>query len=162
MGSVTVQRHQPAALRSDPLVRATPPHTVHPQQISADLDGFHGRLRPSLATVYQIHRGIEHAIRDELLADTGNAGLQATLNLGALEIVTGEFAALRLREPGGSEHVRVGDLEVVPFRGYDPADPFGQIRHGWRRLRPYLKVDPAVPTFVGMGSSGRRGVEEPE
>lgn len=105
---------------------------------------------------------VEYAIRDELLADTGNAGLQATLNLGALEIVTGEFAALRLREPGGSEHVRVGDLEVVPFRGYDPADPFGQIRHGWRRLRPYLKVDPAVPTFVGMGSSGRRGVEEPE
>ena len=40
---------------------------MHPQQISADLDGFHGRLRLSLATVYQIHRGIEHAIRDELL-----------------------------------------------------------------------------------------------
>ena len=51
MGSVTVQRHQPAALRSDPLVRCEFRHTqcIRNRSHRQTSDGFHGRLRLSLA-----------------------------------------------------------------------------------------------------------------
>lgn len=122
---------------------------------------------------------IEYAIRDEVLADS-SAGLQATLELGATEIVCGEFMGQRLREPGAADEVCVGEVSLKPFRGVphqfadahrlplgfapggDASDPFCMRALGWRRLRPYLKVDPAVPVVSEVLSGGdRSGLEEP-
>lgn len=103
---------------------------------------------------------IEYAIRPDWL-DSSEAGVQATLNLGALEIVTGEFMALRFRQPGAGDYVRDGEQETFPYRGSDPADPFGQVRVGWRRLRPFLRHDLRVSEAGSvLAGGGRAGVEE--
>ena len=103
---------------------------------------------------------VEFSLQEDLVADTANTGLQATLNLGALEIVCGEFMALKLREPGAADEVHIGEVAVVPYRGYDPADPFSLIRKGWKRLRPFLKIDPRIGTTGGVGGIGDRTLEE--
>ena len=81
---------------------------------------------------------IEHAILQEHLDDTSNAGLQATLTLGATEVVAGEFLAQSYREPGASETIAFADVFIGNrFDGRarsDIADPLG-----WSRLAPYLK-----------------------
>lgn len=100
---------------------------------------------------------IEFAIRDDWIA-SGDAGVVATLNVGALEILTGEFMALRFRQPGAADHVRDGEVETVPYRGYDPADPYGQVRVGWRRLRPYLKQNGLISDTI-LAAGDRAGVE---
>lgn len=99
----------------------------------SDIDTLVAEMKPA----------IEYAIADRFLADTGSTGLQATLNLGALEIVCGEFLAQLLREEGASEQMTVGDITIGdrPQRNrlIDLADPYGLQRQGWTRLRPYLK-----------------------
>ncbi|MCW5941696.1 MAG: hypothetical protein KIS66_05665 [Fimbriimonadaceae bacterium] len=84
---------------------------------------------------------IEYAIRPESLAATGDVGLQATLNLGATEIVGGEFLAQRVRREGALDVTLVGDLAVRPFGARNPADPYGLAAQGRARLAPYLKAD---------------------
>src|SRR6188474_3217921 len=81
----------------------------------------------------------EYFIRPEHIADSGNAGLQATLNLGATEIVCAEFLEQLSREPGAAEKLTIGDLSLEPANG--PA--FFIRKQGWGRLKPYLKFDPA-------------------
>jgi hypothetical protein len=97
---------------------------------------------------------IEHAIQPERIADTANAGLQATLNLGALEIVCGEFLAQLSRSPGWLDEIAVGDLRFAPAAKVDPLDPFGLKTQGWARLRPYLRVDPALPAPAAVRLAG--------
>lgn len=87
---------------------------------------------------------VEFAILASALADTGNTGLQATLSLGATEVVCGEFLAQKKRlenaEPpaGGAA------------RPFDPTDPARLAAKGWKRLRPYLKVDPPFARQGGV------------
>jgi hypothetical protein len=88
---------------------------------------------------------IEYAIRPEHLADP-DAGLQATLTVGATEVVAGELLAMLYRRPGWREVIRLGDLELDPRLGTDLSDPGGLKAQGWARLRRYLKVDPIAPT----------------
>lgn len=102
---------------------------------------------------------VEFAVREDCLLDTGNAGLQATLTLGATEIVCGEFAAQLLREPGAVERVQVGSMLVEPFAGKSVADPSELIAAGWARLRPYLKLDPLVPIASAIGAGGNKQEE---
>ena len=99
---------------------------------------------------------IEYFIRPEYIADTGNAGLQATLNLGATEIVCSEFLEQLSREPGAGEKLTIGDLSLEPANG--PA--FFIRKQGWGRLRPYLKFDPAeASTKVKVGKGKAPAVQ---
>ncbi len=84
---------------------------------------------------------IEFAIRDEILADTLNAPLQATLNLGALEIVSGETLAELHRGLGALDCLKLGGDLLIPFNHRPPMDPFGLVAAGRARLRPFLKMD---------------------
>lgn len=84
---------------------------------------------------------IEHAIRPEALAATGDVGLQATLILGATEVVCGEFLAQRLRREGALDVTLVGDVAIRPFGAQRPSDPFGLVAQGLARLTPYLRAD---------------------
>jgi len=96
---------------------------------------------------------IERALRPDALADP-DSGLQATLNLAALEIVAGEFCAQLWRKPGWADSVVVFGLEFRPaYAGGDPTDPSGLKGQGWERLRPWLRVEPPLP---GVRSGGAR------
>jgi len=102
---------------------------------------------------------IEHFIRPEYIADTGNAGLQATLNLGATEIVCAEVLEQLAREPGASEKLIIGDLSLEPANG--PA--FFIRKQGWNWLKPYLKLDPAEGTNSKVSSAkGKAPLSQPE
>lgn len=104
---------------------------------------------------------IEYAVRPEHVADTANSGLQHTLNLAALEIVSGEFFAQLCRMPGFAEAVVVSGLEIRPFVGSDARDPSGLIAQGWTRIRPFLRSDPSMPAKAPIGLAGRKVEEEP-
>ena len=100
---------------------------------------------------------IQFAIRDEHIADTGNAGLQATLNLGAAEIVGAEFLDQLEREPGATETVTVGGLTIRPDGS--PAETLKD--SGWGRLRPYLKADPSETSGLRVTAApGKRQESE--
>ena len=101
---------------------------------------------------------IEHRIEDGHLA-TSDTDLRATIDLAANEIVAGELLAIIRREPGGSETVVLGEVEIRPWLGKDPLDPFGLKRSGWSRLDPYLKQ---VGELSSPGSSGVASLGEPE
>lgn len=96
---------------------------------------------------------ITYAIRDEHIADTGNTGLQATLNLGALEVVCGEILDQIRRETGAMEHVRLGDFELWPAIAKDALGPLGLKEAGWARLKPFLKADLSGRS-AGVASGG--------
>lgn len=97
---------------------------------------------------------IEFAILDDRIADTTNTGLQATLNLGALEICCGEFVAQRCREPGFADALELDGLSLTPYFEKSARDPSGLVSAGWYRLKPYLKsgvdVGPYVQILSGL------------
>lgn len=97
---------------------------------------------------------VEFAIRAEHLADSGNAGLQATLKLGLTEVICGELLEQIAREPGALESVRIGDLEFSPPPPSVWSTLAGLKRQGWARLRPFLKSDVAgvLATVIAGGS----------
>jgi len=101
---------------------------------------------------------IEYALQDSALADTGNTGLQATLNLGATELVSGEFYAQFARNPGAYDSLTIMDVSVRPFYGNNPLDPTGMKAQGLERLRPFLKKDPLLGSLavisMTMGKEG--------
>lgn len=105
---------------------------------------------------------IEFAVMPQHIADTGNSGLQATLNLGAAEIIAGEFLAQAFREPGSSEELRFADVSFGPrppsHMRSSVADPFGLKDQGWARLAPYLKpaVASALATKTGIRALERK------
>lgn len=102
---------------------------------------------------------LEHAIEASYINDVGNTGLQATLNLGATEMVTGEFLAQLAREPGGSEGLYFGWLEVRPsFQNLN--DPYGLKAQGAMRLQPYLKHKDELQGSLGVLVGGSRTEEE--
>jgi len=98
---------------------------------------------------------IEYAIKPEHIADASNTGLQSTLNLGALEIVAGEYFAILSHKPGTFDTVTVDRFEVRPYVGTDANDPSGWKNQGWARLRPYLSVDPALPAMADVRTASR-------
>lgn len=102
---------------------------------------------------------VEYAIKPEHIEDTGSAGLVATLDLGAAEVVAGEFLAQLARFAGAADTIQIGDLFVTPIFG-NVADPYGLKDQGWLRLRPYLRIDPGLlaraPTTASPGKRGQR------
>lgn len=84
---------------------------------------------------------IEYSILAEHIANTGDTGLQATLNLGAAEVIAGEFLAQTFREPGVAEVIEIGELKIgdrLPPRA-PINDPHLLKDQGWKRLAPYVK-----------------------
>ena len=98
---------------------------------------------------------LEYAIRDAFLADVANTGLQSTLSLGACELVAGEFLAQLAREPGGSETLVFGWMEVRPVI-QNLADPYGLKEQGALRLRPFLKPQDSLQGSLGVLVGGDR------
>lgn len=102
---------------------------------------------------------IEFAVEPGFIADTSNTGLQATLNLGATELISGEFLAQLAREPGGSDGLFFGWLELRPaFR--DLSDPFGLKSQGSLRLEPFLKHIDSLQGSLGVHMGGSRTGED--
>jgi len=97
---------------------------------------------------------IQYAIRDEHLADAGNAPLQATLNLGATEIVAAEFLDQLAREPGTFDTVVLEGFELRPS-----AAPIAWLRgRALARLRPFSKRD-VGGALGGVAAAGSRHEE---
>lgn len=103
---------------------------------------------------------MEYLIEPSFLNDTGNTGLQALLNLGAVELVAGEFLAQLLRETGASETLLFGWLEVKPA-SRDLLDPFGMKAQGAARLGPFLKHNDELQNSLGVLTGGLRQEEAP-
>lgn len=94
---------------------------------------------------------IEYRIRAECL-DASEAGLLATLDLGATEIVCGEFLAQRLREEGALVEVEDAGVITRPYLYGSLRDPYELQAQGWERLGPYLKR-----SFGGSSAPGGDG-----
>ncbi|MCE5322063.1 hypothetical protein LLG46_01970 [bacterium] len=84
--------------------------------------------------ITEMQSALQYSIADVYLNDT-NANLQATLKLGMLEIITGEFIEQLGREAGASEDFSAGGVTIgsPSLRGVD------LIEQGASRLAPYLK-----------------------
>lgn len=83
---------------------------------------------------------LEHSIVDIYLNDTGNTGLQATLKLGMLEIVSGEFLEQLKREIGATCEISTAGLSL----GEEPRTGADLIQQGATRLAPYMKAEPPM------------------
>jgi hypothetical protein len=103
---------------------------------------------------------IEFAIRTEYVAAVSNVGLQATLNLGALEICCGEFMAQRFRETGTALAVAPDGFPMLQFFHGSARDPSGLVGAGWQRLKPYLGVGASVGVSVGVISGLKEASSE--
>lgn len=99
----------------------------------SDIDALISEMQPS----------IEYTLADDYLSDTGNTKLQATLKLGILEIVSGEFLQQLNREAGASENLSAGGITIGARKDYGIA----LAAQGTERLSPYLRV-------AGQGDTG--------
>jgi hypothetical protein len=96
---------------------------------------------------------IEYSVEDQYIADVSNPGLQATLNLGALEVCCGEFYAQRFREPGAADVLDVDGIVLKPNFDGSARDPSGLVLAGWSRLAPYLKSGVQALPIAGVLSA---------
>lgn len=90
------------------------------------------------ALIAEMVPALRYAIEPSYL-NSSDADLQATLNLGALEVVAGEMGATLYRELGAWAGFRIGWLQVLPPALRNPADPTGLIGQGYARLKPFLR-----------------------
>ena len=90
------------------------------------IDSLIGELQPA----------VEYSIESSYLADTGNSGLQATLKIGVLEIVCGEFLEQLLREVGASEEFSIAGMTLGDRKERGAA----LLQQGTDRLATYLKA----------------------
>jgi len=97
--------------------------------------------------ISEVQGPIEYSIADCYFNDTSNTKLQATLKLGILEIITGEFLEQLRREIGSTEQFSVAGVSVgeSKLRGVD------LIQQGATRLSPYLKS--ALPMMAETACS---------
>jgi hypothetical protein len=96
---------------------------------------------------------LEYSVRADALADS-TAGVQATLNLAATEILCGELQTQRLREVGAADIVTLGDLRIEPSK---LANALDLLQQGFSRLKPYLKTEP----YSRTASVAAIGPQEP-
>lgn len=78
---------------------------------------------------------LEYSIADAYLSDTGSASLQATLKLGMLEMIAGEFVEQLRREIGATEQFGIAGITIGP----STSSGVELIQQGATRLAPYLK-----------------------
>jgi hypothetical protein len=101
---------------------------------------------------------IEFSVRPEVLASS-EAGVVATLNLAAAEIVAGEVMAQLLRIQGATGVFGLGELAQRPAF-VDLADPFGLAKQGWKRLAPFVKALPKQAASGGISTASKVVLEE--
>lgn len=86
--------------------------------------------------ISEMQPAIEHAIAPRYLHDTSDAGLQATLRLGMLETITGEFIQQMRRRAGAAEEFSIAGVSMGP----SAVDGTELIERGQKRLAPYLRA----------------------
>lgn len=94
------------------------------------------------ALISEMQPALEYRIDPSYLADTANAGLQATLKLGMLEIMCGEFLEQTRREAGACEEFTIAGLTVGARQEHGTT----LLQQGYDRLTPYVKGDAQVAT----------------
>ena len=104
------------------------------------------------ALITEMQGPLEYSIADVYLSDTAEK-LQATLKLGILEIITGEFLEQLRRELGNAEEFSVAGVTL----GAAAQCGVELIQQGAARLAPYLKG--ALPV---MSESGAKSTTEGE
>ncbi len=87
------------------------------------------------ALISEMQGPVEYSIADIYLNDTANSKLQATLKLGMLEIISGEFIEQMRREIGATEQFGIAGVTIGPS-GVSGVE---MIRQGASRLAPFLK-----------------------
>ncbi|MDW8106755.1 MAG: hypothetical protein RMK45_04655 [Armatimonadota bacterium] len=92
------------------------------------------------ALIAEMVPALRYALEPSYL-NADDPDLQATLNLGALEVVAGEMGATLYRQLGAWAGFRIGWLQVLPPAPRDPSDPTGLKAQGYARLKPFLKRD---------------------
>lgn len=112
------------------------------------------------ALINEIVPTVEYALR-AAFSGTLEAGLQATLNLGATELVAGELGAQMGRRLGARDTLRIADLTLTP-PSLDANDPTGLKAQGSARLKPYLRAEAVILAGTGVGAAyGKAGEEQP-
>ncbi|MCE5314508.1 MAG: hypothetical protein ABFD49_08665 [Armatimonadota bacterium] len=101
------------------------------------------------ALITEMQGPLEYSIADAYINDTSNTNLQATLKLGMLEIITGEFIEQLRRQEGASEQFVAGGITIgaSALRGVD------LMEQGATRLAPYLKSALPMMSESGLTSS---------
>lgn len=101
------------------------------------------------ALIAEMQPGIEYSIDDTFINDTDNTNLQATLKLGMMEIISGEFLQQLLRETGASETVSISGISI----GAGAQHGVELIKQGNDRLKPFLKLPPAATDTSQIAST---------
>lgn len=104
--------------------------------------------------ITEMQAALEHSVADSYLDDTSNAKLQATLKLGMLEIITGEFLEQLRREIGAAEQFSIAGVSV----GTSTESGADLMQQGATRLSPYLKC--ALPMMADTASASSSQDEE--
>jgi hypothetical protein len=97
--------------------------------------------------IAEMGAAVTYALKPEYVGGGLDANLQATLDLGATEIVCGELMAQLCREPGATEAIALGTIQIWSIKRGSINDPYLLIEAGWTRLRPFLRLDANVPTY---------------
>lgn len=90
---------------------------------------------------------LEYSITDAYINDASNTKLQATLKLGILEMIAGEFVEQLRREIGATEQFAVAGLTI----GASTVTGMELIQQGATRLAPFLKS--ALPMMSETASA---------
>ncbi len=98
------------------------------------------------ALIAEMQPALEYSIADIYLNDPSEK-LQATLKLGMLEIMTGEFIEQLRREPGNAEEFSVAGVSI----GAAAKCGVELIQQGAARLAPYFKA--AAPAMSESAAS---------
>lgn len=96
------------------------------------------------ALITEMQGPLEHSIAESCLEDPS---LQATLKLGMLEIIAGEFLEQMRREVGATEEFSTAGVSV----GASAVRGIELVQQGAARLAPYLKC--ALPMMSKTASS---------
>lgn len=101
--------------------------------------------------ISEMKPGIEYTIAADYLGNTSDAALQATLTLGTLEIISGEFLEQLLREPGASEQFSIAGVSIGERKEK------GELlkAQGQARLSPFLKANQPMMSECRILSSTR-------
>lgn len=104
--------------------------------------------------ITEMQAALEYSIADVYLNNTTNTNLQATLKLGMLEIITGEFLEQLRRESGASEEFSAAGISIGAsnIRGAD------LVQQGATRLAPYLK---SVLPMISESAVSSTTVDDP-
>jgi len=100
--------------------------------------------------ITEMQAALEYSIAPEYLAAATDTGLQATLKLGMLEVITADFLEQLVREEGRTEAFAVSGITVgqTAARGVELA------AQGAKRLEPYLKsVLPMLSDALPMSTT---------